>query len=97
MRFRLPEAEVVGPYSPLIASDLVRQRLRRRSMAHTSNGLEMRCGRCGDFWPFDTQFFYATGHADGGLHRWCRSCCALDIFSRLTPRKSRHAAVGVTP
>lgn len=36
-------------------------------------GLEKQCGRCGEWWPADREFF-TTGSGAYGLHSWCRAC-----------------------
>jgi hypothetical protein len=33
--------------------------------------LEKRCGRCGEHWPADTEFYYLHG---GELSSYCRAC-----------------------
>lgn len=38
--------------------------------------LEKRCSRCGDYWPADTEFFFAQLHSShkDGLHCMCKDC-----------------------
>ena len=42
-----------------------------RECAVTDLGTEIRCTRCGEFWPADEEFFYR--HA-GGWHSYCKAC-----------------------
>lgn len=82
-RFQLPASDQVeGPFSPLIARELVRQRLRRRTMQFGEGGLRMRCYECGEFLPFDTRHFYPCAGFDGGLHSSCRTCCVARARAR---------------
>lgn len=37
------------------------------------DGLERACGRCGELWPADTEFFH-PGPLPSGLHSWCKAC-----------------------
>lgn len=67
-------AVINGYFSPLIRPRLLELRLKRGAMARSELGLEKRCTRCGEFWPFDTEFWFAnTGKPDGAMD-WCRAC-----------------------
>ena len=44
--------------------------------------LEKRCSICGEFWPADTEFFYAQTDKCDGLKSSCRAC----NFERLQAR-----------
>lgn len=37
------------------------------------DGLYKRCARCKDYWPADSEFFYAAQSPDG-LNSWCKAC-----------------------
>jgi hypothetical protein len=37
-------------------------------------GLEKRCGKCRDYWPADTEFFYSARSEKDGLNSWCKAC-----------------------
>ena len=60
------------PFS-LVVSPLVRaKRLKRGTYRLDEDGmLEKRCGKCREYWPADTEFFYAQC---GELSSYCRSC-----------------------
>lgn len=45
--------------------------LRAGRLRETELGLEKRCSVCGDYWPADTEFFYAKG---AGLMSCCKAC-----------------------
>ncbi|UWH30050.1 hypothetical protein KW556_10585 [Aeromonas veronii] len=51
-------------YSPLLAPHILARRLQSGRACITELGLEQRCPRCGEFWPWDTEFF-VTVHPDG--------------------------------
>lgn len=55
----------------------------------TDGMLEKRCGRCGDYWPADREFFYSSTQCACGLHTFCRACF---LEARSTPGRSRAAA-----
>lgn len=38
----------------------------------TELGRELKCNRCGDFWPADEEFWYREGAR--GFHSWCKAC-----------------------
>lgn len=38
----------------------------------TEIGLEKKCGRCGEYWPADGEFWYSEGTR--GLSKWCKAC-----------------------
>lgn len=42
-----------------------------RPTIETELGKEIRCSKCGEFWPADTEFFFNSG---GTLHSWCKAC-----------------------
>lgn len=49
--------------------------------------LEKRCGRCGEYWPADLEFFYPHRQCSCGLHTYCRAC-----FLEARSRQARAAA-----
>jgi hypothetical protein len=60
------------PFSVLMPAAVRAKRIRRGTYRLDEDGmLEKRCPRCGEYWPADTEFFYA--HADE-LSSYCRSC-----------------------
>lgn len=46
--------------------------------------LEKRCSHCQEYWPADTEFFFASAHSThrDGLHCMCKACV---IQSRKAP------------
>lgn len=74
MRQRSPEAEIQGPFSPLIPPLLLDSRLRAGRMVFSAAGLEKQCPKCHEFWPFDTEFFFANAREQDGLYPACRAC-----------------------
>ncbi len=63
----------MGIYSPLLAPHLLARRLKSGRACITELGLEQRCPRCGEFWPWDTEFFGQTSDVTR-LSSWCRGC-----------------------
>jgi hypothetical protein len=62
-------------YCPVPSRSLLLQRLRTGKYALSpAVGLELQCARCGEYWPADTEFYYAARSAPGGLHSYCRAC-----------------------
>lgn len=49
---------------------------RIRSGVYRMDGeqLHKRCSRCRDYWPADTEFFYAAISEADGLYAWCKAC-----------------------
>lgn len=46
-----------------------------RETRQTELGEEVKCAKCGDFWPADNEFFYFTR---GRPHSWCKACYHAD-------------------
>lgn len=46
-----------------------------RETRQTELGEEVKCAKCGDFWPSDPEFFYFQG---GKPHSWCKACYRSD-------------------
>lgn len=44
---------------------------RNRATIETELGTEAQCSRCFDFFPADTEFFFAS---KGKAHSWCKAC-----------------------
>lgn len=62
-----------APFSPVLNREELVKRLRQGRACLTELGLEQRCPHCGEFWPWDSEFFGLTGQQDR-LQSWCRSC-----------------------
>ncbi|MEW7865478.1 hypothetical protein [Aeromonas diversa] len=78
-----------APFSPVLSREALVRRLRRGSACLTELGLEQRCPRCGEFWPWDSEFFGLTGQ-QGKLQSWCRSCMNEMYRIRRARRKEPH-------
>lgn len=63
-----------GAYCPIPSQAIRAHRLRTGKYQLTSLGLELKCSRCPDYWPADTEFFYPLKTDAGGLHIWCKAC-----------------------
>lgn len=74
MNTRAADAEIQGWFCPLIKPRLLGLRLAGGSMQMSIVGLEKRCPRCKEFWPFDTEYFFANAGVTDGLFQWCRAC-----------------------
>lgn len=46
--------------------------MAKREVIVTELGREMKCNRCGEFWPADQEFWYREGKK--GLSCWCIAC-----------------------
>lgn len=58
-----------------MAPTLLSKRLRSGKCRFDEFGtLEKQCSRCKEYWPADTEFFYATSSTGDGLHNWCMAC-----------------------
>lgn len=62
-----------APFCPIPTPRTISQGIKTGRYALTSLGLERLCSTCGEFWPADTEFFWATPRASG-LHCWCKAC-----------------------
>lgn len=53
---------------------LMQKRLASGAYQHGEEGLEKRCSKCREYWPADSEFFYASrGEPDGLIHT-CKAC-----------------------
>lgn len=69
--FQPSNGTVVAP----MPESLLKKRLKSGVCRMDEFGnLEKRCARCKEYWPADTEFFYATRSTQDGLHNWCRAC-----------------------
>jgi hypothetical protein len=70
-RRRIP----VTIYTPVKAARLARRTDSRSAYQLNGDGdIEKRCGKCKEWWPADTEFFYPKASTSGGLHDWCKAC-----------------------
>lgn len=66
-------AEIQGWYCPLPAREVVERRLATGKFRFMPLGLEMRCRKCREYWPLDTEFYFASKTPEGAFG-WCRAC-----------------------
>jgi hypothetical protein len=55
------------------SESLLRKRLANGKYCYEDDELHKQCSRCKDYWPADTEFFYAAKGGDG-LNEWCKAC-----------------------
>jgi hypothetical protein len=54
---------------------LIVKRLNSGAYRRDADGaLEKRCTVCRDYWPADSEFFYAGRSESDGLHSHCKAC-----------------------
>lgn len=46
-----------------------------REHKETELGDEIKCSKCGEFWPADAEFFFMN---KGRPHSWCKACYRSD-------------------
>lgn len=80
-----------GAFCPVPPRALMVKRLASGKYRLTAVGLEMRCPRCGDYWPADTEFFYSRICEPCGLFQWCKACY-MEHTSRGAAVQARRAA-----
>lgn len=80
---------------PAISPLKIEHGLRRGLYRHDEDlGLERRCPRCGEYWPFDTEFWAL---APDGVQSSCK-CCQIEMKqARLAAaqQEPRRAAGGL--
>ena len=52
-------------------------------------GTEKYCNKCSEWWPADTEFFYADGGDPTGLYHCCKAC--YEEYSSASRRRRRPA------
>ncbi|WP_428718548.1 hypothetical protein [Undibacterium curvum] len=46
-----------------------------RERQQSELGEEVKCAKCGEFWPADSEFFFMN---KGRPHSWCKACYQND-------------------
>ncbi|MBH04008.1 MAG: hypothetical protein CMP08_07775 [Xanthomonadales bacterium] len=65
----------VGPYAPIVGRGFITASIAAGRYRLTEPlGLEKLCTGCGDYWPADTEFFYAKRDDLAGLSSLCKAC-----------------------
>lgn len=64
---------------------------RPRDTIHTELGREVRCAKCGEFWPADSEFFF---FGKGKPHSWCKACYLGDpkVLAKIQRGNDKRAA-----
>jgi hypothetical protein len=57
-----------------------------REHKHSEIGDEIKCAKCNEFWPADSEFFYMNA---GRPHSWCKDCYVND--PKTIAKKQRYA------
>lgn len=60
----------------IVPPELLARRLRngRYRYDNGTQELEKRCSKCREYWPADTEFFYAWSRDRDGLAHACKAC-----------------------
>lgn len=68
---------------------------RNRATIDTELGTEAQCSRCEEFFPADTEFFFAS---KGKVHSWCKACHSEVpcMVAKAERRKLQRAAGAVS-
>jgi hypothetical protein len=61
-------------YCPPLTPGAISARVSSGRFAFTELGLEKRCSVCGEYFPADTEFFYAQNYRPEGLSCGCKAC-----------------------
>ncbi|PWG62890.1 hypothetical protein DEM34_10700 [Spiribacter halobius] len=70
------------PYCPLPSRQLLARRLANGKYIFGPDGLEKRCCGCEEYWPADTEFWFAVPSAADGLQSMCKACYAERYSAR---------------
>lgn len=74
MKDRGVDAEIQGYYCPLLPPSLLHKRLANGKSRFSEIGLEKRCPKCNEYWPHDTEYWFAARQQPDGLFTCCRAC-----------------------
>lgn len=72
--------------------------MTKRERQQTEIGDEIKCSRCGEFWPADGEFFFMN---KGKPHSWCKACYRADPKTieknqRYIAKTSKHRQLEAT-
>ena len=59
--------------SEYLKPNVIRDRVNRGIAIYVNDELEIKCSKCGDFFPHTREYFYGAGKR--GLESSCRACC----------------------
>lgn len=63
-------------FSPVWPDKMTSKKLKSGSVRFTAIGREMKCCRCKEFWPADSEFYSSFSSITLGINRYCKSCMA---------------------
>lgn len=68
------------------SAKLMARHLKSGTYREGEDGLEKRCSRCQEYWPADSEFFYASRALADGLNSNCKACYIENRF----PQGRKH-------
>lgn len=81
-------SQTVVLYCPIPPKRRIDLRLKSGAFKFTGLGLERRCGSCGEYWPYDTEFFYPI-KANNDLDNACKACYRENRRNRESSNKRK--------
>jgi hypothetical protein len=71
--------------------------MTKRERQQSEIGDEIKCSKCGEFWPADSEFFFMS---KGKPHSWCKACYCNDPKivaknQRFIEKSSKHQQMEV--
>jgi len=79
-------------YSPLWPVKILKIRLNSGKAIISSLGRELKCSKCKEYWPADTQFYHSKPGVKSGLQDWCKACYGTWDRERRELRKQKRKA-----
>lgn len=72
--YTAPNGVVYEKKQAIFSERLFKIRMKSGVFRFIDNLLHKRCSRCRDYFPADTEFFYAATGEKDGLCNWCKAC-----------------------
>ncbi|GEM_PF-1901852 len=73
-----PHPAKTARFCPIPRPELLSYRFKRGTYRYSELGeLEKTCCVCGEWWPADTEFYFAQASSPDGLTPACRACYML--------------------
>lgn len=66
--------DVQGYFCPLQSAAHVQRQIGSKIFILEDGCLEKLCKKCGDYWPLDTEFWFADKDRNDGLFNCCKAC-----------------------
>lgn len=54
--------------------EVLQRRLKSGIYCYDIDEMQKRCSKCRDYWPADSEFFFADKGSADGLGEWCKDC-----------------------